>query len=184
MKVPNFAAMNPSVAQAIEKMMAEQGDTFSLEKLNLAELERRTGITRAKLRRMKEHDFEEVLHASKGRRAASTLLNGYTIILDDLLRSGVTNSAVCLDRLRKSGFTGGKAIAKESTTSRRHLARYAVAPQGNRGRRCSASPGEAEQMGRSFLGSLFRHDFPPLRTAVRGVLPQKRETGKPVCQNG
>ena len=113
MKVPNFAAMNPSVAQAIEKMMAEQGDTFSLEKLNLAELERRTGITRAKLRRMKERDFEEVLHASKGRKAASTLLSGYTIILDDLLRNGVTNSAVCLDRLRKSGFTGGKTMVTE-----------------------------------------------------------------------
>ena len=149
MKVPNFAAMNPSVAQAIEKMMAEQGDTFSLEKLNLAELERRTGITRAKLRRMKEHDFEEVLHASKGRRAASTLLNGYTIILDDLLRSGVTNSAVCLDRLRKSGFTGGKTIVKDYIASHQHLVsapRHAIAPQGNRGRRYFTSPGEAFQM--------------------------------------
>ena len=54
---PNFTAMCPAVAEAIEQMMAEQGDKFSLEKANLAELECRTGIFRARLRRMKEHDF-------------------------------------------------------------------------------------------------------------------------------
>lgn len=32
MKKPNFAAMNPAVAEAIKQMMAEQGDKFSLEK--------------------------------------------------------------------------------------------------------------------------------------------------------
>ena len=45
MKKPNFVAMNPVVAEAIKQMMAEQGDKFSLEKINLAELERRTGIS-------------------------------------------------------------------------------------------------------------------------------------------
>ena len=63
MKKPNFAAMNPVVAEAIKQMMAEQGDKFSMEKINLADLGRRTGISRAKLRRMKEHDFEDVQHA-------------------------------------------------------------------------------------------------------------------------
>ena len=60
MKKPNFAAMNPAVAEAIKQMMAEQGDKFSLEKINLADLGRRTGISRAKLRRLKEHDFEDL----------------------------------------------------------------------------------------------------------------------------
>lgn len=35
MKKPNFAAMNPEVAKAIGRMMAEQGENFSLEKVNL-----------------------------------------------------------------------------------------------------------------------------------------------------
>ena len=39
----------PIIAQAIEEMKAEQGDSFSLERINLAELERRTGISRGKL---------------------------------------------------------------------------------------------------------------------------------------
>lgn len=149
MKNPNLAAMNPDVARAIEQMMSEQGEKFSLEKVNLAELERRTGLSRAKLRRMKEHDFEDVPHASKGRKAASTLLSGYTGVLEGLLKNGVVNSAVCLDLLRKNGFTGGKTIVKDFIATHQHLVpapRHAVAPQGSRGRRCFTGPGEAFQM--------------------------------------
>lgn len=40
------------IAQAIEEMKEVQGESFSLENVNLAELERRTGITRSRLRRM------------------------------------------------------------------------------------------------------------------------------------
>ena len=41
------------IAQDIEEMKEVQGESFSLENVNLAELERRTGITRSRLRRMK-----------------------------------------------------------------------------------------------------------------------------------
>lgn len=149
MKKPNFAAMNPAVAKAIEQMMVEQGEKFSLEKINLADLGRRTGISRAKLRRMKEHDFEDVQHALKGRRATATLLSGYTGILDGLLKGGVVNSVVCLAKLRENGFTGGKTIVKDYITTHQHLVpapRHAVEPQGNRGRRYFTGPGEAFQM--------------------------------------
>lgn len=149
MKNPNFAAMCPAVAEAIEQMMAEQGDKFSLDNVNLAELERRTGISRARLRRMKEHDFEDTGHASKGRKAPTTLLSGYTGILDGLLRNGVTNSAVCLNRLRANGYAGSQTTIKNYILSHQHLippVRHAVAPQGNRGRRYTTGPGEAFQM--------------------------------------
>lgn len=149
MKQPNFSAMSPAVAKAIEQMMAEQGDKFSLDKVNLAELERRTGISRARLRRMKEHDFENAEHASRGKRATVTLLSGYTGLLDSLLKNGVTNSAVCLSRLRANGYTGSQTTIKNYIAAHQHLippARYAVAPQGNRGRRYSTGPGEAYQM--------------------------------------
>ena len=46
------------IAQAIEEMKEVQGESFSLENVNLAELERRTGITRSRLRRMKANVFE------------------------------------------------------------------------------------------------------------------------------
>lgn len=149
MKQPNFAAMSPVVAKAIEQMMAEQGDKFSLEKVNLAELKRRTGISRARLRRMKEHGFEDTEHAAKVRKASTTLLSGYTGILDGLLKNGVTNSAVCLSRLRANGYTGSQTTIKNYILAHQHLippARYAVAPQGNRGRRYTTGPGDAFQM--------------------------------------
>ena len=141
--------MSPVVAKAIEQMMAEQGDKFSLEKVNLAELKRRTGISRARLRRMKEHGFEDTEHAAKGRKASTTLLSGYTGILDGLLKNGVTNSAVCLSRLRANGYTGSQTTIKNYILAHQHLippARYAVAPQGNRGRRYTTGPGDAFQM--------------------------------------
>ena len=71
---------------------------------------KRDFVNSAKLCRMKEHNFEDVQHALKGRKAATTLLSGYTGILDGLLTGGVVNSVVCLSKLRESGFTGGKSI--------------------------------------------------------------------------
>lgn len=130
------------ISQAIEEMKSEQGDHFSLEKINLAELERRTGISRAKLRRFKENGFVFKPHALEGRKAPRTILTGYTAILDDLLRKGITNSSVCLERLRAVGFSGGLTTVKDYIAAKRQL----VAPQGSRGRRFTTEPGEAYQM--------------------------------------
>lgn len=149
MKEPEYSTMSPALAKAIEEMRDEQGDKFSLEKINLAELERRTGISRAKLRRLKENGFAEKPHALKGRKAPTTLLSGYTGILDGLLKNGVVNSAVCLAKLRENGFLGGQTIVKEYISAHQYLVpakRHLVAPQGNRGRRYSTPPGEAFQM--------------------------------------
>ena len=55
-----------SLAQALQDMKMEQGNDFDVAKANLAELERRTGISRAKLRRLKSNDFKEMPHALTG----------------------------------------------------------------------------------------------------------------------
>ena len=46
-----------NISQAIDEMKKEQGDSLDLSKINLAELERRTGISRSKLRRLKRNGF-------------------------------------------------------------------------------------------------------------------------------
>lgn len=46
-----------NISQALDEMKKEQGSSFDLSKVNLAELERRTGISRSKLRRLKRNDF-------------------------------------------------------------------------------------------------------------------------------
>lgn len=117
MKEFEASNLDPAVAQAIEEMQIEQGDGFSLEKINLAELGRRTGISRHKLRRMKENGFVKTQYGLKGRQAPFTLLTGYTAILDDLLRNGIVNSSVCLKRLQQKGFPGRQTIVKEYIAS-------------------------------------------------------------------
>ena len=76
-----------SIAQAIEEMKAEQGDGFSLDRINLAELERRSGVSRGKLRRLKRNGFQDLPRSSKGRKHAATKLSGYIGIIGSLLRA-------------------------------------------------------------------------------------------------
>ena len=145
------------ITEALEAMKEEAGEDFSLASVNLAELERRTGVTRAKLRRLKENSFEFKPHASKGRKAETTVLTGYTDTLDNMLRGGITNSSVCLDRIRELGYTGGQTTVKEYISAHRDLVpakRQIVAPQGNRGRRYTTEPGESFQMDWGFTNVL------------------------------
>ena len=146
-----------SIAQAIEEMKAEQGDGFSLDRINLAELERRSGVSRGKLRRLKRNGFQDLPRSSKGRKHAATKLSGYTGIIDSLLRQGIKNSSVIRDRLRQAGFDGGATIVKEYIASHKHLIpakRQQIAPQGNRGRRYTTGPGENYQMDWGFTDVL------------------------------
>ena len=47
----------PIIAQAIAEMEAQHGEFSSIDEINLAELGRRTGLSRATLRRLKAHRF-------------------------------------------------------------------------------------------------------------------------------
>ena len=100
-----------SIAQAIEEMKAEQGDGFSLDRINLAELERRSGVSRGKLRRLKRNGFQDLPRSSKGRKHAATKLSGYTGIIGSLLRQGIKNSSVILDT-SLSAFHAGACPAR------------------------------------------------------------------------
>lgn len=98
--------LNETIAQALQQMKAELGDKFSLKKVNLAELSRRTGISRKRLRNAKKHGFRIPVHGNTGRKKNNTVLTGYTAIIDILLRKGVTNSNVILERLQDNLFIG------------------------------------------------------------------------------
>ena len=145
------------ITQTLSEMKAEQGKNFSLETVNLAELERRTGITRSRLRRLKANNFKdipEVRTSSSGRRL---VLSGYTDILDKMLKEGITNSSVIFKRLKQLGYTGGLTTVKTYIQKHKHLVpskRKLVAPQGNRGNRFSTGPGEAYQMDWGFVNVL------------------------------
>ena len=142
------------ITQAINEIKQEQGENFNLAKINLAELERRTGLSRSRLRRLKENNFIVTPHGRTGQKATATVLTGYSGIIDGLLRKGVTNSSVCFERLQEAGYTGGLTTVKTYISDHRDLVppkRQLVAPQGNRGRRYQTSPGESYQMDWGFV---------------------------------
>lgn len=142
------------IAHALDEMKREKGGKFNPDKVNLAELERRTGISRAKLRRIKKSGFIDLPHALTGRKAEHTLLTGFSGIIDELLRKGITNSAVCYDRLKENGFQGGLTIVKEYISNHKELVppkRQLVASQGSRGQRYHTAPGESYQMDWGFV---------------------------------
>ncbi len=142
------------ITQALNDIKSELGDRFDLEKINLADLERRTGITRARLRRLKQNGFAVKPHGLIGRKNKTTVLSGLTGIIDNLLSQGVKNANVIFDRLQENGYTGGKTSVKTYIKEHKHLIpskRKIVAPQGNRGRRYTTNPGECYQMDWGFV---------------------------------
>lgn len=146
----------PIIAQAIAEMEETHGEFSSIDEVNLAELGRRTGLSRAKLRRLKANGFCEKEHGLNGQKRES-ILDGYRSVLDSLLKSGVGNSKVCLERLQAMGFTGSQSTVKRYIASHKHLIpakRQLAAPQGNRGRRYTTDPGEAYQMDWGFTDVL------------------------------
>lgn len=166
MNTNNGNGLDGILSQAIEEMKEEQGADFSLGKINLAELQRRTGISRARLRRWKSNGCRDLPHGLSGRKKADTVLSGYTSVLDGFLRKGVRNSAVCLRKLRELGYTGGRTTVRNYLREHKDLMpapRRSVEPQGKRTKRYTSGPGECCQMDWGFVdvdepstGQVFR----------------------------
>ena len=69
------------LSQEIDRIKEEMGADYSPGKVNLAELERRTGITRGKLRRLQKNNFEFLPNGNKGKKHEVTIISGYTGVI-------------------------------------------------------------------------------------------------------
>ena len=87
------------IAQYINEVKEARCDSFSEDDINLAEIGRRTGISRGRLSRLKKNGFVLVPHGRTGQKSTHTVLSGFTSVLNNLLSLGITNSVVCLERL-------------------------------------------------------------------------------------
>lgn len=56
------------LAHALDTIKRKMGESYSIEKVNLAELHRITGISRAKLRRLKKNGFAVKPNGNKGKK--------------------------------------------------------------------------------------------------------------------
>ncbi len=70
----------PIIAQAIAEMEEAHGAFESIDEINLAELSRRTGLSRAKLRHLKANGFRETPHGLSGQHREQ-ILDGYSSII-------------------------------------------------------------------------------------------------------
>ena len=140
--------------KALEEMAAEAGEGFDPQACNLADLCRRTGLTRSRARTIKGHGFRVLPHGNTGRKAGTTVPAGHTGLVDDLLGKGVTNSQVTCERLVGQGYRGGLTSARVYVAAHMDLVparRRTVAPQGSRGQRFVTGPGQAYQMDWGFV---------------------------------
>lgn len=155
------------IDKAIEDMAREAGDSFELDRMNLAEFARRTGLTRSQARTLKAKGFTVTPHGRCGMRAEVTVMSGFEGVVNAMLAEGVTNSEVVFVRIASQGYGGGKTTVKnyiaahaDLVPAKRRLA--AAEPQGSRGRRFETRPGEAYQMDWGFVdvedwtGATFR----------------------------
>lgn len=180
------------IDKAIEELARETGDSSELDQLNLAELSRRTGLSRSRARSLKAKGFVVMPHGRCGMRAGSTIMSGFERVVDALLMEGVTNSEVVFERIAGQGCKGGKTTVKnyisahaELVPAKRKLAKADL--QGSRGRRFETNPGESYQMnwgfvrvedwaGGEFKIACFAMVCHHLRNVLRRVLPE-RSTG-------
>ena len=154
MEKENSNGLQAIVSQALATLKEKNEKNFDLDKVNLAELQRMTGISRSRLRRLKKNHFVVRPHGRIGQHASSTVLTGFTGVLDSLLQKGVTNSQVCFDRLHEAGYSGGLTQVKTYIQQHHYLVpakRSIVVPQGPRSFRYKTEPGEAYQMDWGFV---------------------------------
>ena len=146
--------LQATITQALREMEVEAGENFDITKVNLAELQRRTGISRKKLRNLKKQGFIVKEHGLTGKKHEKTKLTGYTDTIDQQMMIGNSNSSAIFDMLEAKGYSGGLSQVKLYIRSHTNLLpakRQVVAPQGNRGKRYSTEPGESYQMDWGFV---------------------------------
>lgn len=145
------SSLQEIIDKAIEDMAREEGDSFDIGTMNLAEFSRRTGLSRSKVRTLKEKGFKAAPHGRCGMKAKTTVISGFEGVVNAMLADGVTNSEVVFARISAQGYEGGRTTVKNYIAAHADLVpakRRLVAadPQGSRGRRFSTEPGEAYQM--------------------------------------
>ena len=66
------------ITHSLSVIKEKMGDGFTVEKVNLAEMQRLTGLSRSKLRTLKENSFVVKVHGNSGKKHRITVLSGYT----------------------------------------------------------------------------------------------------------
>lgn len=136
------------LSQVLHEVIGEFG------KENLAEIERRTGISRQRLRKWKKDGYKILPHGKKGRPKSEGKLSPFKDTINSLLTKGITNSEVCLSTIKEFGYDGGLTLIKVYIHQHLYLVpakRQLIDDKGNRGRRYYTEAGDCFQMDWGFI---------------------------------
>lgn len=121
---------------------------------NLAEIERRTGISRCRLRKWQKDGYH-IVDNRRGRAGVPTKLAPYEEFVKELLAKGCTNSEVLYSRLNSLGYDGCKTSIKNYVRKNIDLVpakRMLIAdPKVSKGMRYYTEPGDCFQMDWGFV---------------------------------
>ena len=151
----NYGGLQQIIDTALENMGFSLEKGFNPKAVNLSEFCRQTGFTRSKARTLQKKGFKAGPHGNTGRKADNTIIAPYADALNNLLRAGVTNSSVCMERIQENGYTGGLTTVKTYIAAHLHLVpadrRLRKPEPASRGMRYSTAPGEVYQMDWGFV---------------------------------
>lgn len=142
------------ITQTLNSLKEKYGDKFDLNKVSVAFIMQVTNLSRGKVRTLKKHGFVVQPNGHTGTHKSSTVLTGFTGLIDDQLQRGNANSSSILVLLVGHGYKGSQTTIKNYISRHKDLLpvrRPVVAPQGDRCERYTSEPGKSYQMDWGFV---------------------------------
>lgn len=138
----------------IEKMKAE-GIAFKKDgKFNLSEIQRRTSLSRKKIKRLLKNGLELKPHGNSHKKDNHLIAGKGEEKAIELLKQGITNSSVIYDKLKATGYSGGLTTVKNFIKANENLIpakRLIIQKPQGKVNRYSTGPGEMYQMDWGFV---------------------------------
>ena len=142
------------IEEAYEAMKEEGSSSYREGKPNIAELSRRTGLSRKVIQRLVSNGLEAKPHGNSGEKGYRAFDARQEELAEALMRSGVSNSAVILSRLKEIGYTGSGSTVKRYIRNHKDILpsqRELHAQKDRKIRRYETGPGEMYQMDWGFV---------------------------------
>lgn len=141
------------IDDVLHQMKVDAGSTFNIDKINLAEFSRRSGISRAKARKLKADGFIVKPHARIGKKVKSTKIQPFEALICSMLSDNKSNSQVIFEKILELGYKGSLTTVKNYIQDHKHLIppkrKVAEAPKVTV--RYGTNPGEAYEMDWGFV---------------------------------
>lgn len=142
------------ITKTYDKMKEEGVSSYRGNKPNMAEISRRTGLSRKKIQRLMDNGLQRKKPEDAVSSRSRIITQELAEIADGYLQQGITNSSVIYNFLKARGYKGGLTTVKNHIRDNMHLVpakrNIIMKPQGKVSR-YETGPGEMFQMDWGFV---------------------------------